>query len=362
MKVLTWEHLSELKKRMKISTFFLLCSFLFLFSENPAQIPSGEFFLCFYNVENLFDLQDDPETEDEEFTPRGARRWTHQRLKKKLLDLSKVFMNSTGWEPPQVIMLCEVENRYVLQRLIKDTPLRAYPYKIIHKESPDQRGTDVALLYNEDFFYPLHYRYFPLKTDNNSILATREILYVSGIVNGADTLHIFVNHWPSRYGGVLESRPKRNLAAQILREQVEALQKSHPNPKIMITGDFNDQPTDESIFVHLNATVLSVPEKDTVRTALYNLSLPWKEKFPGTIKYRSQWSVFDQVIISGALSDQSDRLFTRPEWAQIVKLPFLLEKDEKYGGIKIRRTYSGFRYSGGTSDHLPVILRLKVNH
>jgi len=346
---------------MKISTLFLFGSFLFLSSGNPAQIPSGEIFLCFYNVENLFDLLDDPKTADEEFTPRGARRWTYQRLKKKLLDISKALINAAVWEPPQLIMLCEVENRYVLQRLIEDTPLRAYPYKMIHKESPDQRGIDVALLYNEDLFYPLHYRCIPLKTDDDSVIATREILYVSGIVNGADTLHLFVNHWPSRYGGVLESRSKRNRAAQILREQVEALQKSHPDPKIVITGDFNDQPTDESISVFLNATGFSVQEKITFSAALYNLSLPWTEKSPGTIKYRSQWSVFDQIIVSGALLNQEGRLFTRPEWAQIVKLPFLLEKDEKYGGIKIRRTYSGFRYSGGTSDHLPVTLRLKVN-
>lgn len=336
---------------------FLLLIPCKLFSQSPA----GEIAVCFYNVENLFDLRDDPDVADDEFTPGGVRRWTAWRMDKKLIDISKALLGASGWEPPQLIGVCEIENRYVLERFLRDTPFRAYPYGIIHKESPDRRGMDVALLYQKDDFYPLRYQSYPVKAACDSILTTREILYVSGIVRGTDTLHLFINHWPSRYSGLLESQPKRNLAAQLLKKQVEHLQLRHKNPCIIIMGDFNDQPTDESISEYLQ--VAKLPDSaNTVRPEmLYNLSQPWMDGERGTIKYRSQWSVFDQIIVSGTLLQEKNKLYTRPEWARIVTLPFLLEEDKTYGGEKTRRTYFGYRYSGGTSDHLPVVLRLRIN-
>jgi hypothetical protein len=344
--------------RIKSCLFGLL---LFVSCEIFSQSPPEEITVCFYNVENLFDLRDDPDVADGEFTPAGVRRWTGRRLDKKLLDISKTLLSASGWEPPRLIGVCEVENRYVLERLIRDTPLCAFPYGIIHKESPDRRGMDVAFLYHKDYFHPLRYQSYPVRTARDSILTTREILYVSGIVRGTDTLHLFINHWPSRYSGLLESQPDRNLAARTLKKQVERLQLCHKDPCIVIMGDFNDQPTDESISEHLRVAELPDSGK-TIRPAmLYNLSLPWMEHDRGTIKYRSQWSVFDQIIVSGSLLDPKNKLFTRPEWARIVTPPFLLEADKTYGGIKTRRTYFGYRYSGGTSDHLPVILRLRIN-
>ncbi len=200
-----------------------------------------------------------------------------------------------------------------------------------------------------------------MQLDKDSVLNSREILYVSGIVNKTDTLHIFVNHWPSRYSGLLESQLYRNLAAHILRSEFEILQKKHKKPNIVIVGDFNDQPSDESVSIHLGAEEYSEKNLDYNENQIYNLSYSWMNQEPGTLKYQSQWSVFDQIMVSGNLLKTENKMITRPEWAQIVQLPFLLEKDERYGGIKTNRTYIGFRYNGGFSDHLPVLLKLQIN-
>ena len=315
----------------------------------------------FYNVENLFDTKDDPLTSDDEFTPQGARRWTNKRFNKKLNDLAKVILSASGWETPGLIALCEVENQYALDKLRENTPLKKMSYKTIHKDSPDFRGIDVAFLYDEAVFYPLEYHYFPLTGPDGEILKTREILYVSGVIAGSDTIHLFANHWPSRYSGLLESKDLRKLAAETLRSQVEKLQENYVNPKIVIVGDFNDQPDDESVSVHLGAEEFADVEDFNDMLKLWNLSYAWMNKEIGTLKYQSQWSVFDQIIVSGALLHQENGLFTRPEWAQIAKLPFLLEKDERWGGQRLNRTYYGFKYQGGFSDHLPVLLKLRIN-
>jgi endonuclease/exonuclease/phosphatase family metal-dependent hydrolase len=325
-----------------------------------SQNPNGEFSILFYNVENLFDIKDDPDIQDEEFTPEGDRRWTYSRFIKKINNISKVILSASGWTPPDIVALCEVENNYVIERLLKDTPLKSYPFKIIHKESPDTRGIDIALFYNEKAFYPLTYRYFPLISGNDSVLNTREILYVSGIANGADTLHLFVNHWPSRYSGLLESQSLRNLAAKTLRQLIENIRIKNPVAKIVVTGDFNDQPTDESLSLFLGSSKLPDDMAETESQTLYNLSYSWIGKEPGTLKYQSQWQVFDQVIVSGTLLDSSQKIYTRPGWAKIIQSPFLLEKDPTHGGIKPARTYHGFRYNGGFSDHLPVMLKIQT--
>ncbi len=313
----------------------------------------------FYNVENLFDPQDDDLSADDEFTPDGERHWTYKRLNSKLINLSKVILSASGWEPPGVVALCEVENQSVLQKLTGKTPLQSFPYQIIHKESPDHRGIDVALLYNSNQFYPLEYKYYPLKLKNDSVVATREILYVSGVAIGADTLHFFINHWPSRYSGLLESRSIRGAAARLLRQKVDELFEKFAAPKIIILGDFNDQPGDESIVKYLNAKEV---KEQIIPEVLYNLSFNWGKGETGTHKYQSQWSVFDQIIVSGELLVDKKGLFTTIGNAQILDKPFLLEKDERYGGIKPNRTYLGYRYHGGFSDHLPVLLELDVSN
>lgn len=330
---------------------------LLLFSVSSfSQTTTDQVSILFYNVENLFDTKNNPQTEDDEFTPDGDRHWTYKRLKNKLINVSKVILNSSGWNAPAIVALCEIENRYVLEKLIADTPLKNYPYKIIHKESPDHRGIDVALIYNTTQFSPITYKHYPLKDKNDEILKTREILYVMGVMNEIDTIHFFVNHWPSRYSGLLETKYKRNMAAKFLHQQTAVLFEKYNSPKIIILGDFNDQPTDESIAEILNGKKV---DAQITGNSLYNLSYNWVNGKSGTLKYQSQWSVFDQVIVSGNLLQSSSGYYTKPENATIINHTFLFEKDEKYGGQKPKRTYYGFSYQGGFSDHLPVLLKLE---
>lgn len=310
----------------------------------------------FYNVENLFDTQNNPDTNDDEFTPNGDRHWTNSRLNTKLLHISKVILSANGFNPPDIVAFSEVENRTVLENLLTFTPLKSIPYKIIHKQSPDHRGIDVALLYHPDSFNPLEYQYYPLKSAGGSVLKTREILFVKGVINGRDTLNIFVNHWPSRYSGLMESRDLRILAAQLLAQKIHDRLKENPNSKIIVLGDCNDQPTDESISKHLKSIAVTNPGSGN---HIYNLSIEWLKQKIGTIKYQNQWMIFDQIMVSRALlQNYPDNISV--DSAQIVELPFLLEPDKKYGGKKPRRTYNGFKYNGGFSDHLPVLLKLKT--
>lgn len=355
MTVPTWVPSKELKRKMMTRIFVIILIFLFFVLKCFSQTNTLETSILFYNVENLFDTKRNPKANDEEFTPNGDRHWTNYRLNKKLQNISKVILSSSGWNPPAVVGLCEVENRTVLEKLVSFTPLKSISYKIIHKESPDHRGIDVALLYNPKQFYPLEYIYYPLVLENDSIMNTREMLYVSGVLNEVDTIHIFVNHWPSRYSGLMETRQLRNLAAKKLRSEVDKLFREDPNSKIIIVGDFNDQPNDQSLSEYLKAKIPTVP---FINSELFNLSFDWLNNDYGTLKYQSQWSVFDQIIVSGSLLNQSNNNEFKVRSASIVNLPFLFENDEKYGGKKPKRTYTGFSYDGGFSDHLPVILKL----
>ena len=344
-----------MKNRISFIVFFSV----YLSFSSLSQEISNEVTILFYNVENLFDIIDNPQTEDDNYTPRGDLHWTTSKLNNKLLNISKVVLSAAGYNVPDIFALCEVENRYVLDKLLEKTPLKTVPYKIIHKESPDHRGTEIAFFYHAEHFYPLEYEYFPLKSKNDEIIKTREILYVSGILNELDTLHFFVNHWPSRYSGILETKTERNIAATLLHKKIDELNKKYNSPKIVILGDFNDNPSDESI----SKILVAQPVKDTILSNdLYNLSFDWQHEETGTLKYQSQWFFFDQIIVSGSLLNANSGYFTTPQNATKIDTPFLFERDEKYGGLKPKRTYYGFTFNDGFSDHLPVMLKLqKVN-
>ncbi|WP_163717163.1 endonuclease/exonuclease/phosphatase family protein [Mangrovibacterium lignilyticum] len=305
----------------------------------------------FYNVENLFDAENDPVTEDDEFCPGGMRNWNNYRLKVKLNQISKVVMAANGFEPPVIIGLCEVENRHVLERLLSQTPLGRFNYRIVHKNSPDKRGIDVAMLYRADKLVPLRYKYHPLIDGGGDTLSSREILESSfGTAN--DTLHVLVNHWPSRYRGQAETESDRLLAATQLRNVVESIYRKEPKAKIIILGDFNDQPDNASLKNGLNAVVTDHPEQEG---ELVNLSAQWKPK--GTLKHQQSWQIFDQIIVSDFLLS-GEKLSCTPADTHIVEFPFLFEEDSRWGGKRLFRTYRGYRYTGGFSDHLPVVLRI----
>jgi hypothetical protein len=251
--------------------------------------------------------------------------------------------------------LCEAENRQVLEKLVGMTPLRSWNYRVIHKDSPDERGIDVAAIYRPDVFNPISYRYFSPVPENEPAPGTREILFISGIVAGVDTVGFFFNHWPSRYSGLMETRQQRQKAASRLKYEIEKLGQSYNNPAIIIMGDFNDQPDDESMTRYLEAG----SEISGTPVALVNLSSPWLMQGKGTLKYQSQWNVFDQVIVNGRMLDSRSPLYVMPGDARILDAGFLMEKDENYTGNKLNRTYNGFQYHGGYSDHLPVILVIR---
>jgi hypothetical protein len=320
------------------------------------ELPHQTDRIVFYNVENLFDVYNDSLKNDDEFTAEGERHWNNYRFYKKLNNLSKVLISIGEWNPPSVVGLCEIENRFVLNKLIYETPLKSFDFKIIHFESPDRRGIDVAFLYRKSRFEPLYYYpvhiYFPDDPESK----TRDILYVKGLMGATDTVHFFVNHWPSRYGGYEESKPKRMFVASVLRSKIDSILSVNYNSNIIIMGDFNDEPADESISAVLGAKSDTFDLKNNKLVDL--MGLIKKNNMIGTNKYQSEWSVIDQFIVSGNLLSDKNPLKVSTEGAWIYHESFLLEEDETQLGFRLNRTYIGTVYHGGFSDHLPVYLDL----
>jgi predicted extracellular nuclease len=315
-----------------------------------------DFRIMFYNVENLFDYINDSLTLDDEFLPDGTRHWTINRYKQKLNNIYKVIVSAGGWEPPEIVGLCEIENKFVLEGLVNNTPLAKYNYNIIHKESPDQRGIDVALLYIENKFKILQTRFIQI-THANISLKTRNILFVKGITSMKDTLNIFVNHWASRYSGQIESKKKRSIIASILRQQVDSIFNLKKKTNIIIMGDFNDEPLDKSILQILGS---KIDYSDIMPGELYNLSyVLWKNNNKGSCKYKGAWFMFDQFIVSASLLQKENQLYLQTTDIHLFCPDFLLEEDEMYFGLKPYRTYNGYQYQGGFSDHLPIYIDLK---
>ncbi len=330
----------------KVLPVLLMWSVSFsLFSQEPQSVN-----ILFYNVENLFDPADDPDKKDDDFTPGGNLRWTYGRKEEKLNHISRVVLYAGGWSPPVLVGLCEVENLNVLKSLVWNTGLNYLRYHIIHYPSPDERGIDVALLYQSNRFKILSSRPVEVRFQEGE-RPTRDILYVSGLLDNTDTLHVMVNHWPSRYGGAVATIPKRLAASEVLVALCDSILQIHPQAKIVAMGDFNDGPNDESL---LNVTRL----RGGVPSELFNLALQPEGEVPGTIKYRNAWSLFDQMIVSKVLLSDSTNLHVEPPRMKIVAPDFLLEEDSDYPGVRPWRTYRGFKYIGGYSDHLPVMITL----
>ena len=323
-------------------------------SGHPANHPNPDsaYKVMFYNVENLFDVTNDSLTEDDDFTPSGNLHWTFKRYITKLNNLYKVIIAIGGWNPPDIIGLCEVENLGVLQDLIYKTPLAKFSFGIVHKNSPDRRGIDVALIYNKKTVRLIKAEFLTIKLKE---LHTRDILYAKVLLQ-ADTCHVFVNHWPSRSSGQLETEPGRFAASQILRHTIDSVLSLDSQAGILIMGDFNDDPTDESLYSRLKATS---PDGDIAPDQLYNLTrMPASGAVGGTLKYQGNWNAFDQIIVSGSLISGNGGLEADKNGYTIFQNAFMLEPDITYNGFKPFRTYNGFKYSGGFSDHLPVYIEL----
>lgn len=334
---------------LAINLVFLMVSSHSGYSQGVVHQPMQ---LMFYNVENLFDTYDDTTKNDNDFLPGGLMRWTFTRYNKKINSIYKTIVAAGEWNPPSIVAFCEVENRRVVEDLIYGTYLSKFNYGILHEESPDQRGIDVCMIYRKDYVDIIEYKYWVPCEKEDEVFTSRSILY-SKIRIGNDTLHIMINHWPSRRGGVLAAENLRRRVAGLVKTKTDSLIRSSGGAvRIILLGDFNCTPGDK--------VMKSVVNNDDPDCALINLSELLAADGIGTYRYLGIWEIIDQAIVSKDLLTPDSGLYTSKEMLRIFKPDFLLAKDPKYPGFSPLSTYRGYRYRGGYSDHLPILLDLKV--
>ncbi len=337
---------------------FLFHFFLFVPLVALSQ-NDGTLRVAFWNLENFFDTSVDSTRNYNEYTENGSQHWTKKRFYAKRNNLYKTVLALSEGRAFGILGVAEVENESVLSSLFNATPLRRFGYRIVHYESPDRRGIDVALVYDISRLRLLSSRPVAVRDKKNADFRTRDILYVKLAAAEGDTLHVFVNHWPSRYGGEAETIRLRCLAASTLRNIVDSIADCAAEPpKIIIMGDLNDTPEDKSVASVLDAKPPSFGQTDDF--CLINLFRQnGKTGFAGTLKHEYTWQVFDHIIVSNALIDNKKGLKYKADSAQIFHAAFLFEEDKTRGGVKLHRTFVGPRYFGGYSDHLPVFIDLE---
>ena len=315
---------------------------------DTSKEKKEEFTIAFYNLENLFDTIDDPDTNDDAFTPEGDKKWTPRRYKKKVKRLARVITtigNDDANHPPVILGIAEVENYQVVTDLIQSNHLKAFNYGIVHYDSPDERGIEVALLYRKKYFELLDSKIFPIHfVEGDKIDYTRDILLVKGNLNG-ELMYFVVNHWPSRRNGEDVSEYKRIKTAELVLKIVDEIKAETQNPKIVIMGDFNDNPTNKSI------------KQVLVTDEFYNPMESIFDKGEGTGNYKGNWFLFDQIIFSKTFYNQG---IYRYKNAAIYDKHFLKDKFGRYVENPLR-TYKGNWYKGGMSDHFPVYMALNKN-
>lgn len=309
--------------------------------------------VAFYNVENLFDTVRDTLVFDEDRTPGGKDHWTEGRYAQKIAAISKTISRigaETTGSMPDLIGLCEVENKRVLEDLAGHPNLRPGKYGIIHFDSPDERGIDVALLYKKEAFIPVSFtsRRLLLWTEDNERDYTRDQLVVQGFLD-TDEIFVIVNHWPSRSGGTMRSRPFRIAAARLNRKIIDSIRRSYPSPRLISMGDYNDNPTDASLkkILQINGTMDSLTAAD-----LYNPMEVLYKRGAGSLAYRDQWSLFDQIFFTGNFLDKQKGVY-RFWKAGVFRPSYLTTRSGRYKGYPFR-TYANGNYTAGFSDHFPV--------
>ncbi|MFN7117779.1 MAG: endonuclease/exonuclease/phosphatase family protein [Saprospiraceae bacterium] len=307
----------------------------------------------FYNFENLFDTLDAPHVNDQDFTPQGSYRYNTEIYVDKLDKLARVVAElGTEITPDGVAILgiAELETRKPLEDFINHPKLKSRNYQIVHYESPDERGIDVALIYQPKYFKVTASRSVPVPLPNNDF--TRDILFVSGLYDG-EPMHILVNHWPSRSGGEAASQPLRNLAATICKDIVDSLTKVDPNAKIVLMGDLNDDPTSPSVRTILDA---KGKKEQVEKGGLYNTMYDFYKKGIGTLAYQDSWSLFDQIIISYGLINPKAGGYQFYQ-AQVHNKAYMSQQTGQFKGYPLR-TFVGTNYIGGYSDHFPTYIFL----
>ncbi len=331
-------------KGKSLIMLLLLTSFT-AFSQPKKKVYAA----AFYNLENLFDTERDERINDEDFTPGGSYVWTADKYRKKLNNMAYVI-HQLGKEytadGPAFIGVSEIENRRVLQDLVNTGEIANVGYKIVHYDSPDRRGIDVALLYNPKLFTVKSSKLFPYQMPAEPNFRTRDILLVTGTLAG-DEVNVLVNHWPSRRGD--KSSYTREFAAQIVKKVTDSIYQSNPKAKVVIMGDLNDDPTDVSVATVLNAKAY---KKEVKAGGLYNPFGVLLKKGIGSIFYQGNWNLFDQIMLSeNFLSGSGNLRFWK---AEVFNRDFLITKEGTYKGYPLR-TFSGNRFQNGYSDHFPTL-------
>lgn len=342
----------NMKKIVFLGCFFAL-SFTYA-QKNTYKVS----IVAFYNLENLYDTLDDPKTNDEEFTPAGQRNYTASIYWNKIDKLASVISKmgtdeGIKWaDGPSVLGVAEIENKSVLEDLVNHQSLKSRNYQIVHYNSKDIRGVDVAFLYNPKYFSveesaPL---FVKLPGGSKDSYFTRDVLWVKGKMDG-ETVHIYVNHWPSRLGGEERSAPGRAAAALVCKQHMDSIIAIDGNQKFVIMGDLNDDPVSPSL-----TKVLKTKDKieDVKEGGLFN---PWVDFYKngyGTLAYQDAWGLFDQIVISNKwLDKKQDGFFYYKSY--IFNREFMTENMGRYKGYPMR-TWDGLLYRGGYSDHFPTYI------
>jgi predicted extracellular nuclease len=327
---------------------------------NPATAQKATYkvgLIGFYNLENLFDTINDPNVNDEEFLPGGTKNYTGKIYLDKLNHLASVLSKiGTDLSPDglSIIGNAEVENEGVLKDLVNEPLLKSRNYQIIHFDSPDERGIDVAMLYNPKYFTPIKKEslYVHLMNSDSTERKTRDVLFVYGKYDGED-IFVFVNHWPSRRGGEEVSAPGRARAAGVCKAKIDSITAKNPDAKIVVMGDLNDDPVSPSVAVVLGAK----GEKNMVgKGGLYN---PWVTPYKqgiGTLAYNDSWNLFDQIMVSEAFLNKSNPGYFFNK-AEIFSRPWMLQTSGRYKGYP-KRTFDFDNYIAGYSDHFPTYIVL----
>jgi len=344
---------------VSIFTIFFLNLFSFVHAGTPVgnneKVKVQVSAIAFYNMENFYDTIHNEGVNDYDYTPTGSMKWNTQKYKSKLDHMSYAISQiGLDYSPNGVAMIgvSEIENRGVLEDIISQPALKNRTLQLVHYDSPDRRGVDVALIYNPRQFVVSNSKAYPLRLANDPGFRTRDQLLVSGYLQG-EKVHVIVNHWPSRYGGEAVSGPKRAAAAALTRSIADSLFRIDAKAKIIIMGDLNDDPSDPSC-----AKVLGAKKEinDVKDGELYNTLWKTFDKGVGSLAYNDQWNLFDQIIISSELAhaDRSKLKFWKSE---VFNRAFLTQQEGKFKGTPWR-THSGGAWTNGYSDHYPSCMYL----
>lgn len=321
-------------------------------SNTEEQLPFAEGKIIFYNVENLFDIHNDPSNPgDDDFTKDGFKQWDEERYRRKLEHIAEAICIQDS--APLICGFAELENKAVLEDLIATKRFKNIPYQIAHFDSDDNRGIDCGMIYDSRYFTSHFTKTFKVELFGDPNFRTRDILYVKGKL-GEEELHLFVNHWSSRREGKEETEERRVAAAKILRGEIDEILRNDPLANIITMGDFNDETTDRSVHEILRAK----GQHELNKGDLVNLLIEEDKKGDGTLVHKREWYLFDQLMVSQGLFRAQNGFKIHKDNAFINRNEVLIYRFDN-GDSKPNSTYGGSKYYGGYSDHLPVYLTLQ---